>query len=492
MRIHLIVLFLFVQSKILISFKGIHSVWTHRHPLRFHKGLGEENAMDGIQRDDFPILREKVHSGKPLVYLDSAASSQKPLFVLEKMDNYYKTSHSNVHRGAHALAMRATEQFEQARVKVKQFVNAPHAEDIVFTKGATEAINLVALSWGQRLRPGDEIVLSISEHHANLVPWQMLAQRTGAVLKFVQLTPDTMELDMDHYQSLLRGGQGRVKLVALAHASNVLGSYNPMQDIIKQAHDAGAIVLVDACQSVPHMPVDVQALGADFLVASSHKMCGPTGIGFLYGKQALLQSMPPIFGGGEMIRVVELQSSTYAAPPSRFEAGTPAIAEAVGLGAACEYLTGIGMGRIQEHDSLLGSYLYDRLAEIDSLDLYGPPTSRHATGGSSTSRGGSGGTRTGTGTGTGTGSSNQVYHGRTGVVAFNSKTIHANDLSFFLDQEGVAVRTGHHCAQPLHRHLGIPGSVRASLYFYNNRQDVDMFIDKLKSAINMFDSLSLD
>lgn len=325
----------------------------------------------------------------------------------------------------------------------------------MFTKGATDAINLVALSWGQQLQQGDEIICTVMEHHANLVPWQMLAQRTGAVLKFVTLT-DTMELDIDQYKSLL---SPRTKLVTFAHVSNVLGSVTPVEEIVTAAHRVGAKVLLDACQSVPHMPVDVQALKVDFLVASSHKMCGPTGIGFLFAKKELLEGMPPVCGGGEMIDVVDLQSSTYAPPPARFEAGTPAIAEAVGLGAACEYLTSIGMHRIHEHERKLGTYLYDKLAEIDSLSLYGPsPHSAHTE--------------------------------RTGLVAFNSKTIHAADLSFFLDQEGVAVRTGFHCAQPLHRYLNIPGSLRASLYFYNNQQEVDAFVGKLKETIHMFDSMA--
>ena len=410
-----------------------------------------------IAVEDFPILNQEVHLGKKLVYFDSAASSQKPTKVIDRMSEYYQTSHSNVHRGAHTLAVRATDQFEAARHQVQSFVNAEHREEIIFTKGATEAINLVALSWGQRLHPGDEIILTVAEHHANLVPWQMLAQRTGAVLKFIGLT-ESMELDIDQYKSLL---SSKTKLVAFAHASNVLGSLNPVKEMVLEAKKVGAVVLLDACQSVPHMPVDVQALGIDFLVASSHKMCGPTGIGFLYGKKVLLESMPPVMGGGEMIDVVQLESSTYAAPPCRFEAGTPAIAEAIGLGAACDYLSTIGMKRIHEHETKLGGYLYDRLAEIPSLSLYGPST--HTT--------------------TDTTTRNSQ---RTGLVSFNDHTIHAADLAFFLDQEGIAVRTGHHCAQPLHRQLKIPGSIRASLYFYNSQNEVDIFIMKLKNTIEMF------
>ena len=415
------------------------------------------NIANAIAREDFPILTTEAYPGKMLVFLDSAASSQKPVHVLDAMDNYYKTSHANVHRGAHALAVKATEKYEAARESVRKFINAGGREEVIFTRGATDAINLVAQSWTQRLQPGDEIILTVMEHHSNLVPWQMAAQRTGAVLKFVQMTP-TMEFDLEHYYSLL---SDRTKLVAVAHASNVLGTINPVKEIIAAAHAKGALVLLDACQSVPHMPVDVKALDVDFLAASGHKMCGPTGIGFLYGRQELLNNMPPVVGGGEMIDKVELSHSTYALSPSRFEAGTPPIAEAVGLGAACEYLTALGMDRIYEHETQLGKYLYEQLSTIPCLSLYGPPTTVSST-----------------------------RHDRTGLVAFNCQTVHATDLSFFLDQEGVAVRTGHHCAQPLHALLGISGSLRASLYFYNNKEDVDTFIAKLKDTISMFESMS--
>lgn len=277
--------------------------------------------IPSINREDFPILYTEPYPGKKLVYLDSGASSQKPRQVLEKMDDYYRTSHSNVHRGAHALAIKATTLYEWARDQVRAFVNARHREEIVFTRGASEAINIVALSFSTTLKPGDEIILTVMEHHSNLVPWQMAAQRTGAVLKFVNLT-ETMEFDFDHYRSLLGP---RTKMVAVSHSSNVLGSINPVKDIVRAAHEVGARVLVDACQSVPHMPVDVQALDADFLVASGHKMCGPTGIGFLYGKLDLLSALPPVYGGGEMIDRVDLLTSTYAAPPSRFEAGNVSV-----------------------------------------------------------------------------------------------------------------------------------------------------------------------
>jgi cysteine desulfurase/selenocysteine lyase len=279
--------------------------------------LESSKIPDAMRREDFPILDTDAYPGKKLVYLDSAASSQKPNYVLDVLDDYYKSSHANVHRGAHALAAKATEKYEWARDQVKLFINAQHREEIIFTRGATEAINVIAMSWAQRLQPGDEIILSVMEHHSNLVPWQMVAQRTGAVLKFVGLT-ESMEFNFDEYMSLV---SPKTKLVAISHASNVLGTCNPVKKIINVAHSMGAVVLLDACQSVPHMPVDVQDLDADFIAVSGHKMCGPTGIGFLYGKIDLLKSMPPVFGGGEMIDVVKLESSTYAQPPSRFEAG---------------------------------------------------------------------------------------------------------------------------------------------------------------------------
>lgn len=409
--------------------------------------------IKAIHREDFPILDQDAHPGKPLVYLDSAASSQKPAYVIDTMNKYYRTTHSNVHRGAHALAARATTQYEEARDQVKAFINAKLREEIVFTRGATEAINLVVSSWGEsQLQEGDEIVLSVMEHHSNIVPWQMLAERKGLVIKYARLkdNEEDQTLDMEHMKTLITP---RTKVVSMQHASNVLATCHPVAEVISLAHGVGAKVLLDACQSVPHMKVDVQALDVDFLVASSHKMCGPTGVGFLYGKTTLLQAMPPVQGGGEMIDTVTLEGSTFAMPPSRFEAGTPAIAEAIGLGAACEYLNKVGMHVIEQHEQLLGEYLYRELEKVPGLTLYGPhPDHQH----------------------------------RTGLVAFNCDTVHATDLSFFLDQEGVAVRTGHHCAQPLHKELGAAGSVRASLYFYNSKADVDTFVAKLKEVIAMF------
>lgn len=393
------------------------------------------------------------YPGKRLIYLDSAASSQKPTAVLDSMDAYYRSSHANVHRGAHALAIKATEQYETARDQVQALIGASSRDEVVFTRGATDSINLVAQSYGATLKSGDEIVLSVMEHHSNLVPWQMAAQRSGAVLRFAQLD-DAQALDLAHLQSLLNE---RTEIVAISYASNVLGTVSPVHEIIRSAHAVGAKVLLDACQALPHMPINVKELDVDFLVASAHKMCGPTGIGLLYGKAELLERMPPIAGGGEMIDTVHLQHSTYAKPPYRFEAGTPPIAEAIGLGAACQYLQDIGMERIAAHQEALGRYLYNALASRSDLTLYGPPPS--------------------------------AEHRRGGLVSFNHQHIHATDLAFFLDQEGVAVRSGHHCAQPLHRELGIAGSLRASLYFYNSQQDVDDFIVKLDDTIDIFNKI---
>ena len=352
-------------------------------------------------RSEFPTLEQQVADGtKPLIYLDSAATSQKPRAVLDALDSFYVEANANVHRGAHTLAARATERYEAARDKVAAFVNAESRDEIVFTAGASESINLVAQAWGsEHIREGDEILLSVMEHHSNLVPWQLLAKRTGATLRFVGMD-EKQNLDMDEFHSLL---SPKTKLVALAHMSNVLGTVNPVRDIIDAAHAVGAKVMLDGCQSVPHMPVDVRALDCDFLVASGHKMCGPTGIGFLYGKYDVLSSMAPWQGGGEMIDEVFLTHSTYAPPPGRFEAGTPAIAQAVGLGAACDFLSSIGMDRVQDYEHALSRKLWDTLSGIEGLDLYGPPPQADGS-------------------------------GRGALVAFNSQSVHASDLTFFLDQ----------------------------------------------------------
>jgi len=414
-------------------------------------GLTEEQVLE--IRKDFPILFQDAYPDKPLVYLDSAATSHKPKAVVEALQQYYESDNSNVHRGSHALSNRATEAYEAARDKVKDFINAESRNEIIWTRGATEAINLVANTWGEEnIQEGDEIILTVMEHHSNLVPWQLLAQRKKATLKFVQLDEDDETFDMDQFFSLLTP---KTKLIAMNHVSNALGCINPVQDVVELAERVGAKVLVDACQSVPNMKVDVQELGCDWLAASGHKMCGPTGIGFLWGKESLLKEMPPWQGGGEMIDEVFLEYSTYPGPPSKFEAGTPAIAQAVGLGAAVDYLTNIGMDNIQAYEHELCAHLFKRLEEIPNLRIYGP---KPAADGS----------------------------GRNALAAFNCEDLHASDLSFFLDQEGVAVRSGHHCTQPLHRQFGAAGSCRASLYFYNTKSDIDAFLDAFKEAREFF------
>lgn len=401
-------------------------------------------------RGDFPLLHQQVWEDKPLVYLDSAATSQKPRSVLAAMKRHLENDNSNVHRGAHLLSVRSTEAYEGARDKVAAFVNAKRREEIIFTRGATEAINLVAQSWALRLAEGDEIILSVMEHHSNLVPWQLLAARRGVVLKFARLNASEC-LDIDHLESLMTP---RTKLVGVAHVSNVLGCVAPVERIVRAAKAVDAVVLLDACQSVPHMPVDVQALGVDFLVASGHKMCGPTGIGFLWGRHELLEQMPPWQGGGEMIADVFLERSTYMPPPARFEAGTPAITQAIGLGAAVDYLSALGMQHVQAYESHLGAYLYAKLETLPGLRLYGPnPASGFE---------------------------------RAALCAFNSESVHAADLATFLDQDGVAVRAGHHCTQPLHRALGASGSARASLYIYNTEAEVDQLVASMEATLSMF------
>jgi len=402
-------------------------------------------------RKDFPILNQEVH-GKPLVYLDNAATSQKPQAVLDALRHYYERDNANVHRGVHTLSARATDAYEGAREKVARFVNAASSQEIVYTRNATEAINLVAYAWGQQnLGPGDEIILSVMEHHSNLIPWQMVAQRTGAVLKFVGL--DSNEgFDLEQYRALVGD---RTKLVSVVHVSNTLGCVNPVKEIAAIAHQHGARVLIDACQSVPHMPIDVQDIDCDWLVASGHKMCAPTGIGFLYGKREVLRAMPPFLGGGEMIADVFLDHATYADLPHKFEAGTPAIGEAIALGAAVDYLMDLGMDTIYAYEKELTRYLFDQLQPLSQVRIYGP---KPAADGS----------------------------GRAALASFTAGDIHPHDLSTILDQAGVAIRAGHHCTQPLHRHIQAQSTARASLYFYNTREEVDVFIAALNEAIEFF------
>lgn len=405
-------------------------------------------------RSDFPILKQEVH-GKPLVYLDNAATSQKPLAVLNAIRDYYEHYNANVHRGAHALSAQATDAYEAARDKVADFIHAKSRQEIVFTRNASEAINLVAYSWGMNnLQPGDEIILSVMEHHSNIVPWQFVAQKTGAVLKFVELTPE-QTFDLEQFKRLI---SDKTKLVSVVHISNTLGCINPVEEIAKIAHRYDAKFLVDACQSVPHVPVDVQQIDCDWLVASGHKMCAPTGIGFLYGKLELLEAMPPFLGGGEMIADVYLDHSTYTELPHKFEAGTPAIGEAIALGAAIDYLNHIGMEKIHAYEAELTAYLFQQLAQIPQIKIYGPKPNANG-------------------------------EGRAALAAFTTEGVHPNDLSTLLDQEGVAIRSGHHCTQPLHRHLGLPGTARVSFSFYNTREEIDIFIKALKDTLDFFASV---
>lgn len=416
--------------------------------------LTQEITLAALTRGDFPILQQEVN-GKPLVYLDNAATSQKPIAVLNTLRDYYSEYNSNVHRGVHTLSGKATDAYEGTRDKIASFINAGAREEIVYTRNASEAINLVAYSWGlNNLQQGDEIILSVMEHHSNLIPWQMVAQKTGAVLKFVELTANE-EFDLDHFKSLV---SDKTKLVAVVHVSNTIGCINPVQEICAIAHQNGAKVLIDACQSVPHMVIDVQAMDCDWLVASGHKMCGPTGIGFLYGKRELLRSMPPFLGGGEMIADVFLEHATYADVPHKFEAGTPAIGEAIALGAAVDYLTNIGMEKIHAYEAELTAYLFEQLGKIPEVQVYGPQPKANG-------------------------------EGRAALASFTAGDVHPHDLSTILDQAGVAIRAGHHCTQPLHRALGVQSTARASLYFYNTREEIDLFIAALQEAVEFFGSI---
>ncbi|MFP4253849.1 MAG: SufS family cysteine desulfurase [Halothece sp.] len=405
-------------------------------------------------RADFPILNQEVN-GNQLIYLDSAATSQKPLSVINALNNYYHYNNANVHRGAHHLSIKATEGFEGARDQVAQLISANSRNEIVFTRNATEAVNLVAYSWAlNNLQPGDEILTSVMEHHSNLVPWQMIAQKTGATLKHVGLNQE-QGFDIEQYKNLL---SEKTKLVALVHVSNTLGCINPVEEITRLAHEKGAKVLIDGCQSVPHLPVDVQAINCDWLVASGHKMCAPTGIGFLYGKENLLEEMPPFLGGGEMIGEVFLDHFTCGELPHKFEAGTPAIGEAIALGVAVDYLNSIGMANIQAYEEELTAYLFEKLKSFPNLNIYGPKPDANG-------------------------------KGRAALASFNVENLHANDLSPLLDYEGVAIRSGHHCTQPLHQALGVSGSARASLYLYNTKEDIDAFITALKNTIDFFQDM---
>lgn len=416
---------------------------------------GQGAALDvAALRDDFEILERQV-GGRPLVYLDSAASSQKPQQVIAAMSDYYRRHHANVHRGAHRLSVEATELYEQARVKLAAFIGASEPRSLVFTRNATEAINLVAASWGRaNLGPGDEIVLSYAEHHANLVPWQFLAQELGVVIRPVGLTDD-QELDLT---ALSEAISERTKLVSTFHVSNVLGAVNDLPAIAALARQVGAKFLVDGAQGAPHLALDVERAGCDFYVIAGHKMLGPTGIGALWARPEVLAAMPPFLGGGEMISRVEIFQSSYAEIPKRFEAGTPSIAEAVGLGAAVDYLQGVGMDNVRRHDEELVGYAWQRLEAIDGLTLYGPPP---LPGGR-----------------------------RVGLVTFNLEGVHPHDLATLLDERGIAIRAGHHCAQPLGKYLGVPASARASFYLYNRLDEIDVLAEALADIRDHFAKLA--
>ncbi len=407
------------------------------------------NLLQESLRDDFPILQQKVHGDKPLVFLDSAASSQRPRQVINAISSFYENDYANVHRGIHVLSERATDAYEVARTKLKNFINAEHSHEVIFTGGTTAGINAVARSWGDsNVTAGDEILLTPMEHHSNLIPWFQLAERTGAVIKHLPMTEEGL-LKIDRLDEVLTE---KTKLVAFTAVSNTLGTVNPVQTICERAKAVDAVTLVDAAQSAPHMVTDVQAMGVDFLVMSGHKLCGPTGIGVLYGREELLEAMPPFMGGGSMINRVELNRFTPAALPAKFEAGTPPIAQAVGLAAAIDYLDAIGIESIHSHEQALIARAWDQLSTIEGLRLLGP---------------------------------DPTVHGpscRAGLVSFVLDRPHAHDIAQLLDQSGIAVRAGHHCTEPLHAQLGISASTRASFYLYNTPQEIDIFVEALRAV----------
>ena len=399
-------------------------------------------------RADFPILSRDVHPGKPLVYLDSSATSQKPVAVIESMDTFYRTSNANIHRGIHVLAEEATELYEQARLKIANFIGARSPREVIFTRNTTESINLVAHAWAKKfLNAGDLILLSEMEHHSNLVPWFMLANEKGIRIEYIPMTSQGL-LDLDKYQQLL---QKEPKLVAFTHMSNVLGTINPVKPMVEMAHRAEAMVLVDAAQSVPHFPVNVNYLEVDFLAFSAHKMCGPTGIGILFGREAMLEKMDPFLGGGDMIKKVTYEGFIPNEIPYKFEAGTPSIAEAIGFGAAVDYLSKIGLDSIMEHEKEITRYALECLSNLEWVQVMGPSLE---------------------------------YRG--GVVSFVVEGIHPHDIAQVLDSEGIAIRAGHHCAMPLHQKLGIPASSRASFYLYNTKEEVDKLVIGLNKVRQIF------
>lgn len=400
-------------------------------------------------REDFPLLSRQVRPGVPLIYLDSAATSQKPKSVLQAMDHYYRNLNANIHRGIHRLAEEATFAYEEARQKIADFIQAPSPQELIFTRNTTESINLVAHSWGRSsLKSGDLVLLTEMEHHSNLVPWQILAEQLSLRLEFIPVTPEGL-LDLEVYQTFLAQ---EPKLVALTHMSNVLGTINPLQEILSKAKSAGAVTLVDGAQSVPHFPVDLTQIEADFYAFSAHKMLGPTGIGILYGKKALLEQMPPFLGGGEMIKRVELRSFKSNELPHKFEAGTPAIAEAVGFGAAVDYLSQLGMAEVEKQERILTGYALEQLSRIPGLHVIGPGIEEKG-----------------------------------GVLSFYLDGIHAHDVAQILDNDGIAVRAGHHCAQPLHTKFNLPATSRASVYFYNTPEEIDRLVEGIEKTKAIFE-----
>jgi cysteine desulfurase/selenocysteine lyase len=399
-------------------------------------------------REDFPILKRKVH-GVPLVYLDNAATSQKPRQVIDALVHYYENTNANIHRAVHTLGEEATAAYEGAREKVRAFINAPSAESVIFTRNTTEAINLVAYSWGRaNISEGDEILLTQMEHHSNLIPWQQLAKEKGATVRYVPVTPQGT-LEVNGLENLF---DARTKMMALPHASNSLGTINPVEKIAAEARSRGVMLLVDGAQGAPHLPIDVQAIGADFYAFSSHKMLGPTGVGVLYGRRELLDEMEPFLGGGEMIRKVTFEGATWNDLPWKFEAGTPNIADVIAFGTAIDYLNDLGMDNVRQHEAEITAYALDRMGSIPDIVLYGPPDAAK----------------------------------RGGVVSFNFPGLHPHDIGTVLDTHGVAIRSGHHCTQPLMRCLGISGTARASFYIYNTPQEVDALVDATKAAVAFF------
>ncbi len=400
-------------------------------------------------KEDFPILDKNFNENEKLIYLDHAATTQKPIQVLNKINNYYRNFNANVHRGAHQLSARATEEFENARLSVKQYIKAHSEKEIIFTRNATEAINIVARSWGENnLKENDEILLSIMEHHSNIVPWQLIAEKNKCKIKFIKITNDGI-LDIEDFKNKLNKN---TKIVSLVHVSNTLGCCNPIKEITKSAKRNGSLVLIDACQSLAHQEINVEELNIDFLAGSGHKLCGPTGIGFLWSREEILNSMPPLYGGGEMIEDVYEEESTWAEIPHKFEAGTPAIAEAIGLAEALKYLNDIGLKNINQYEKELTMYLFEKLDLIKDINIIGPNPMQD--------------------------------HDRASLATFYVKNIHSNDIAEILDSKGICIRSGHHCCQPLHRLLKINSTARVSMNFTTTTKDVDIFIEKLKESID--------